>query len=147
MNCKVGDTATRELTVTAEMVELYAQISGDRNPLHFDEAFASATSFGGLIAQGGITTGLLHALVAMDLPGPGSVFLRQQFRFRRPARVGDTLRATGTVTAVRERRAMVEMDFVVTNAEGETLLEGDAVLHQAAPSGMPSETPPSEGTP
>lgn len=131
VNCAVGDSAARELTVTVEAVEAYADITGDRNPLHFDEAFAKATSFGGLIAQGGITTGILHALVAMDLPGQGSVFLRQNWTFRKPVYIGDTIRAEGTVSSVRERRAMVEMHFVVTNAEGETVLEGDALVHQA----------------
>ncbi|HAL49183.1 MAG TPA: acyl dehydratase, partial [Dehalococcoidia bacterium] len=72
MDLSVGQTATRDLTVTPESVRSFAELTGDYNPLHFDEAFASGTRFKGLIAQGGIATGLLHALVAMDMPGPGS---------------------------------------------------------------------------
>jgi 3-hydroxybutyryl-CoA dehydratase len=79
------------LTVTQDAVEAYAGITGDYNPLHFDEAFTSKTRFGRLIAQGGLATGLLHALVAMDLPGPGSVFMSQSWSFPRPVYIGDTL--------------------------------------------------------
>ncbi len=73
----VGEKARRTLTLTAEHVAAYARLTGDYNPLHFDEAFASRTRFKTLVVQGGLTTGLLHALVAMDLPGPGTVFLSQ----------------------------------------------------------------------
>ena len=73
----VGQTASRELKVTPKMVQAYAEITGDYNPLHFDEAFAAKTRFGRLMAQGGIATGLLHALVAMDMPGAGTVFTKQ----------------------------------------------------------------------
>ena len=74
MAATVGQRASRRLTLTPEHVEKFAEISGDRNPLHFDEAFAAGTKFGRLVAQGGLTTGLLHALVAMDpCSGPWSV--------------------------------------------------------------------------
>ena len=89
----VGQKAQRELNVTEAMVKSYAEITGDYNPLHFDEEFAGKTRFGGLIAQGGIATGLLHALVAMDMPGPGSVFLNQSWNFPKPVYIGDTIRA------------------------------------------------------
>ena len=75
MNLTVGQKASRSLTLTAEHVEKYAEITGDYNPLHFDEAFAAGTKFGKLVVQGGLTTGILNALVAMDMPGPGTVFL------------------------------------------------------------------------
>jgi acyl dehydratase len=115
------------------MLEAYAQITGDRNPLHFDEAFAAGTRFGRLIAQGGIATGLLHALVAMDLPGPGSVFVRQSWTFPKPVYVGDTITAEGTVTSANERRSMYEMSFRITNQDGEAVLEGEALVYQAKP--------------
>ena len=89
----MGQRATRELAVDAAAVRAYAELTGDYNPLHFDGAFARGTRFGRLIAQGGITTGLLHALVAMDLPGPGSVFVRQQWTFPAPVYIGDAIRA------------------------------------------------------
>ena len=95
MECQVGDVATRSLEVTGEAVEAYARLTGDRNPLHFDEAFVKGTRYDGLLAQGGIATGLLHALVAMDLPGAGSVFVRQRWSFPRPVYIGDTIEAQG----------------------------------------------------
>lgn len=133
MKLSVGQKATRELTVSEEMVRSYAEITGDYNPLHFDEEFAGRTRFKRLLAQGGITTGLLHALVAMDVPGPGSVFVRQVWSFPRPVYIGDTIRAEATVKSVRERRGMAELEFVVVNQDGETVLEGEATLFQAEP--------------
>ena len=79
MNLQVGDTASRSLTLTAGAVKAFAELTGDYNPLHFDEDFAAQTKFGRLVVQGGLTTGLLHALVAMDMPGPGTVFLSQNW--------------------------------------------------------------------
>ncbi len=75
MNVLVGDRASRSMTLTSTHVAQFAALSGDHNPLHFDEDFAAATPFGELVVQGGLTTGLLHALVAMDMPGPGTVFM------------------------------------------------------------------------
>lgn len=128
---EVGAKASRALTVTAEMVRAYAEITGDYNPLHFDAEFAAATRFGRLMAQGGIATGLLHALVAMDVPGAGSVFTRQRWDFPRPVYIGDTIRAEGTVVSGNERRGFYEMAFVVTNQAGEAVLEGEATVYQA----------------
>ncbi len=133
MKLSIGQQAARELTVTDEMVRAYAEITGDRNPLHFDAEFAARTRFKRLMAQGGITTGLLHALVAMDLPGPGSVFVRQSWSFPRPVYIGDTIRAQATVKSVRERRNMAELEFTVENQDGETVLEGQATVYQAEP--------------
>ena len=130
MNLSVGQTATRELTVTADMVRMYAEITGDFNPLHFDTEFASRTRFERLTAQGGIATGLAHALVAMDMPGPGSVFLRQTWRFPKPVYIGDVLRAQATVKSVHERRSVAELEFRVENQLGRPVLEGEALVHQ-----------------
>ena len=135
MPIQPGDTASRTMVVTPEVVEAYAAISGDRNPLHFDEDFVRRTRFEVLIAQGGIATGMLHALVAMDLPGPGSVFLKQAWTFPAPARIGDTLTATGTVLTWRPNRSMGTMSFEVTNDRGDTVLEGEATVMQVTPAG------------
>lgn len=116
--------------MTGETVRLYAEVTGDRNPLHFDEAFASATRFGRPIAQGGIATGVLHALVAMDLPGPGTVFTRQSWEFKKPVYIGDVITATGTVTAWRESRGIGSMEFEVKNQDGEVVLSGTAGVIQ-----------------
>ena len=123
------------MKVDAAIVRAFAGITGDYNPLHFDEEFAAKTRFGRLIAQGGIATGLLHALVAMDLPGAGSVFLRQSWKFPNPVYIGDMITATGTVKAVKPKRGMAEMEFRVTDQNGEVVLEGDALVYQADASG------------
>src|SRR6188472_4811675 len=95
---QVGERASRSLTLTEEHVRKYSEISGDYNPLHYDESFAAATRFGRLVVQGGLTTGLLHAMVATDLPGPGTVFLSQTWKFTAPVFIGDTI--TGRVEVV-----------------------------------------------
>ena len=133
MNCAPGQSAVRVLEVTPAVVEAYAAITGDRNPLHFDEVFARGTRYGRLIAQGGIATGVLHALVAMDLPGPGSVFLRQRWTFPLPLFIGDTLRAEGVVESVNVRRGIAEMSFTVTNQDGAVVLRGQATVMQVRP--------------
>jgi acyl dehydratase len=133
MEITPGASATRSLTVTAEAVGKYAEVTGDYNPLHFDEAFTAKTRFGRLMAQGGIATGLLHALVAMDLPGPGSVFMSQEWSFPKPVFIGDTLTATGVIKSWRAARSMGVMEFTVTNQDGETVLRGTASVYRAAP--------------
>lgn len=133
MDVTAGQQATRELEVTEALVRSYGELTGDFNPLHFDRAFAESTRFKRLIAQGGIATGLLHALVAMDLPGPGSVFVRQQWTFPKPVYIGDKVTAQGTITAARPSRHLAEMEFVVTNQDGEEVLTGQATVYQAEP--------------
>ncbi len=133
LEIEVGQKATRELTVTAEMVAAYAEITGDYNPLHFDEEFAAATRFGRLMAQGGIAVGLLHALVAMDMPGPGTVFLRQSWVFPAPVYIGDTIHPEAPVKAAYPERFRAEIDFVVTNDDGTEVLKGETTVYQAAP--------------
>jgi acyl dehydratase len=126
MTLHVGQTATRQLTLTDEHVRKYAEISGDHNPLHFDEAFAAGTKFGRLVVQGGLTTGLLHALVAMDLPGPGSVFLSQNWKFTAPVFIGDTITAHAEVLKVHQTKPVSQLAVRVTRQSGETVLEGEA---------------------
>jgi 3-hydroxybutyryl-CoA dehydratase len=133
MEVKPGISATRTLTVTAESVKKFAEITGDYNPLHFDESFVAGTRFGRLLAQGGIATGLLHALVAMDLPGPGSVFMSQQWAFPKPVYIGDTLTATGTIKSWRSSRSMGSMEFEVLNQDGDIVLRGEATVFRASP--------------
>ncbi len=133
MRLNVGQTAERSLTVTAEAVDAYAAITGDYNPLHFDLAFASKTRFEGLIAQGGITTGLLHALVAMEMPGPGTVFTKQTWEFPKPVFIGDTITATATVLSLHQRLPMADLAFSVRNQGGDEVLKGTATVYQALP--------------
>lgn len=133
MTINPGDSASRTLEVTAESVQKYAEITGDYNPLHFDEEFTAQTRFERLLAQGGIATGLLHALVAMDLPGPGSVFMSQNWSFPKPVYIGDTLTATGTVKSWRASRSMGAMDFEVKNQDDEVVLKGEATVFRVTP--------------
>jgi acyl dehydratase len=126
MNVQVGQRAARDLTVTEDHVRLYTEITGDRNPLHYDEKFAAQTKFGRLVVQGGITTGLLHALVAMDMPGAGSVFLSQNWKFTAPVYIGDTITAEAEVVKVHESKPVTALAVRVKRQTGETVLEGEA---------------------
>jgi acyl dehydratase len=123
---EVGQTATRSLAVGPEHVRGFAELSGDYNPLHFDEAFASRTRFGRLVVQGGLTTGLLHALVAMDMPGPGTVFLSQSWKFTAPVYVGDTITARAEVLSVHETKPVCQLAVSVARQDGEEVLKGEA---------------------
>ena len=134
MTLQVGQTAQRSLTLTSEHVETFARLTGDYNPLHFDEAFAKGTRFGGLVVQGGLTTGLLHALVAMDLPGPGSVFLSQTWKFTAPVYIGDTITAQAEVMSVHATKPVTQLKILVTRQTGETVLEGEAWCYTMRPS-------------
>lgn len=133
MTRQVGDTARRSLTVTREHVEAFARLTGDYNPLHFDADFARRTRFGGLVVQGGLTTGLLHALVAMDLPGPGSVFLSQNWKFTAPVYIGDTITAQAEVVSMHATKPVTQLKVTVTRQTGETVLEGEAWCYTLAP--------------
>ena len=125
MKPTVGQTATRSITLTEEHVRKFAEISGDYNPLHFDEEFAAGTKFGRLVVQGGLTTGLLHALVAMDMPGPGTVFLSQDWKFTAPVFVGDTITATAEVLSVRPSKPVCQLAVEITRQDGEVVLDGE----------------------
>ena len=131
----VGQKATRRMSISAEDVETYANLSGDRNPLHFDEAFAAGTRFGKLVAQGGLTTGLLHALVAMDMPGPGTVFLSQNWQFTAPVYIGDTITAEAEILSIHENKPVTQLAIVVTRQDGEIVLKGEAWCYTFSPEG------------
>ena len=98
---RVGQKAERSRTTRMADVEAFTELTGDRNPLHYDEEAASRSRFGGIIVQGGVTSGLLNAVVAEDLPGPGSVFLHVDWSFRAPVRPGDVLRMEVVVLRAR----------------------------------------------
>jgi len=132
-NLKIGQKATRSLTLTADHVKTYASLSGDYNPLHFDEDFTSKTKFKRLVVQGGLTTGLLHALVAMDMPGPGTVFLSQDWKFTAPVFIGDTITAEAEIMSVHETKPVTQLAIKITRQDGETVLEGEAWCYTFAP--------------
>ena len=133
MNVVVGQRAERELTLTAQHVKTFAELTGDYNPLHFDEGFVSRTKFGKLVVQGGLTTGLLHALVAMDMPGPGTVFLSQNWKFTAPVYIDDTITAEAEVVSVHATKPVTQLRVAVTRQTGETVLEGEAWCYTMAP--------------
>jgi acyl dehydratase len=126
---RVGQTASRSRLVTRDDIELFTAISGDRNPLHYDEAFAAATRFGGIVVQGGVTTAVLNAVVAEDLPGPGSVFLQLDLRFRAPVRPGDVITGTVEVTSARTDKPITFLDVRVTRDDGVVAVDGTAVCY------------------
>src|SRR5437879_1288617 len=138
MNLVVGQKARRSHTLTAEHVQTYAALTGDYNPLHFDAAFAHRTKFGRLVVQGGLTTGLLHALVAMDLPGPGTVFLSQNWKFTAPVYLGDTITAEAEVVSVHPAKPVCQLRVVIKREDGETVLEGEAWCYTLAAKDDPS---------
>jgi acyl dehydratase len=129
----LGQKASRTMTVTAEHVRAYAELTGDYNPLHFDEAFASRTKFGRLVAQGGLTTGILHALVAMDMPGPGTVFLSQNWKFTAPVYIGDTITAEAEVLETHATKPVCRLGITVTRLDDTCVLEGAAWCYTFAP--------------
>jgi len=135
MDLQIGQRATRSLSLTAEHVERFAEITGDYNPLHFDEAFAAKTKFGRPVVQGGLTTGLLHALVAMDLPGPGTVFLSQNWRFSAPVFIGDIITAEAEVMSVHETKPVCQLRIQVRRQDGKTVLDGEAWCYTFVPVG------------
>jgi acyl dehydratase len=125
----VGERAERTRRVRRRDIELFTELCGDRNPLHYDEERAARTRFGGVVVQGGVTSALLNALVAEDLPGPGSVFLQLDLRFLAPVRPGDDISAEAVVTAVREDKPITTLDVAVTRGDGVRALEGRAVCY------------------
>jgi len=133
MKLVVGQQVSRSLTLTTRHVEIYAELTGDRNPLHFDESFVRATGkLDDLIVQGGLTTGLLHALVATDLPGPGTVFLSQNWKFTAPVYIGDTITAQAEVLSVHATKPVCQLRVRVTRQTGDTVLEGEAWCYRFA---------------
>ena len=133
LGLRVGQRARRTQTVTAHEVELYAQITGDRNPLHFDADFAARTRFGRLVAQGGIASGMLNALVAMDMPGPGTVFLSQTLTYAAPTYLGDTLTAEIEVLSLKPDKPVCQLRATITNQAGAVLLEGECWTYTLRP--------------
>jgi acyl dehydratase len=114
--------------VRQEDIALFTELTGDRNPLHYDEDASAGTRFGGLIVQGGITSGLLNAVVAEELPGPGSVFLHVDWSFTAPVRPGDVITAEVEVLEAREDKPITKLRTTIANQEGTVVLDGTALV-------------------
>ena len=128
MNFKAGDAAEMSKTITDEDVRAFAELTGDRNPVHLDEEYAAATRFGRRIAHGMLGASLISTVLASELPGPGSVYLSQTLRFTAPVYLGDTVTARVTVKHVRDDKPVVTLETVCTNQRGERVVEGEAVV-------------------
>ncbi|MFQ5913143.1 MAG: MaoC family dehydratase [Nitrospinota bacterium] len=133
MRLSVGQKTTRSITLTADHVRTFAALTGDYNPIHFDESFAAKTKFGRLVVQGGLTTGLLHALVAMDMPGPGTVFLSQNWKFTAPVFIGDTITAEAEIISIHETKPVTQLGIKITRQTQETVLDGEAWCYTFSP--------------
>ena len=126
---RVGQRAERTRAVQARDIELFTEISGDRNPLHYDEELAKATRFGGIVVQGGITSAILNAVVAEDLPGPGTVFLHVDWSFKAPVRPGDEITGRAEVLEVRTDKPITKLKTEVVREDGTVVLEGEALCY------------------
>jgi acyl dehydratase len=125
---QVGDKAARTRTVSERDIELFTELTGDRNPLHYDREAAAGSRFGGIIVQGGVTSGLLNAVVAEDLPGPGTVFLHVEWDFKAPVKPGDKITAEVEVLEARRDKPLTTLRTTITNQDGTVVLDGSALV-------------------
>lgn len=125
----VGEQAERSRRITSKDIELFTEISGDRNPIHYDEAIAASTRFGEIVVQGGVISAILNAVVAEDLPGPGTVFLHCDWSFRAPVRPGDVITGSVEVLSVRDDKPITKLATRVERDDGTLVLEGQALCY------------------
>lgn len=128
MTYEIGQAASRTRTFSDEDVHGFAQVTGDTNPVHLNETYAASTIFGKRVVHGMLTAGLISAVLANDFPGPGTIYLGQNLKFKKPVFLGDTVTATITVTAYRADKNIVTFSTVCTNQNGETVIEGEATV-------------------
>lgn len=128
MTYKPGASASRTKTFTDEDVRTFAHLTGDTNPVHLDADYAAITVFGQRIVHGMLTSALISAVLANDLPGPGTIYLGQNLKFKKPVFIGDTITATVTISQVRAERKIVTFETTCTNQNGEVVIEGEATV-------------------
>src|SRR5690242_16995478 len=133
MQVEVGQRAQRTRVVRERDIELFTELTGDRNPLHYDADFAARSRFGEIIVQGGVTSGLLNAVVASDLPGPGSVFLHVDWSFRAPVRPQDEITAEVEVLEARQDKPITRLRTTITRQDGVVVLDGTALVWTESP--------------
>lgn len=126
---EAGAFAERSRTTRFEDIVAFTKMTGDRNPVHYDEALAKRTPFGKLIVQGGVTTGILNACVAEDLPGPGTVFLNTNLNFRKAVGVGETITGRVEVESVRADKPICTLRVTVRDSSGDICVEGSATTY------------------
>lgn len=126
---EAGQSAERSRTTRVADIHAFTDMTGDRNPVHYDEALAKKTPFGKLIVQGGVTTGILNACVAEDLPGPGTVFLNTNFNFKKAVGVGETITGRVEVLTVRDDKPICTLAVSVIDGDGAVCVEGTATTY------------------
>ena len=124
----IGDSASHAKTITETDVYLFAGITGDLNPAHVNEQASSLTPFGGRIAHGILSAGLISAVLAMKLPGPGTIYLGQELKFTKPVRFGDTITATCTISELIPEKNIAKLDTICTNKNGQVVIQGTATV-------------------
>ena len=122
---EVGMRSTTNMVITGEKIDTFAELTGDKNPIHVDEEFAKTTMFGQRIAHGALSASLISAVLGNDLPGPGAVFVELNLRFRRPAFIGDNVIAVAEVAEINERNGRVKMKCYC-EVNGKQICRGDA---------------------
>lgn len=132
---EIGSEGTYSKTLTERDIALFGDTSGDINPLHFDEAYASQTMFKGRIAHGMWSAGLISTCIGTVMPGPGCVYMGQELTFRLPVKIGDRLTASVTIKEKNEKRKYVVIDCKVRNQHGKVVVAGDAKVMPPAISG------------
>ncbi len=128
MKFKTGDTASISKTITDDDIQKFADASGDHNPLHLDDEFASSTRFGRRIAHGMLSASLISAVIANQLPGQGSIYLGQTLKFVAPVFPGDTITAQVTVISIRDDKPVMKLETVCVNQHGEVVIKGEAAV-------------------
>lgn len=123
----VGQSAEITRVVGAGDIEAFAEVSGDTNPVHLDEAYARGTPFGGRIAHGMLSAAYISAVLGTQLPGPGAIYLSQSMRFRRPVKIGDAVTARATVKELDDKRGHVTLQ-TVCEVNGKAVVDGEAVV-------------------
>lgn len=124
----VGARATRVRTITDSDIVRFAEVSGDRNPVHLDEAYAARSLFGQRVAHGFLTGSMISAVIGMELPGPGSIYLGQTLKFLAPVHIGDTVTVSVEVIGVREEKRLITLRTDCTNQDGVLVLTGEATV-------------------
>jgi 3-hydroxybutyryl-CoA dehydratase len=128
MKVSVGDSATSTKTITDDDIRMFAELSGDHNPVHLDDAYAGTTRFRRRIAHGMLSASLVSSVLANHLPGPGTVYLSQTLKFLAPVYPGDTITARATVIRIREEKGIVTLETTCFNQNEEKVLTGEAVV-------------------
>ncbi len=129
---EIGIHATRTRVITEDDVRIFAQASGDTNPIHLDQAFAAKTQFGRPIVHGMLAASIISAVLGNDLPGPGTIYLGQDLKFKAPVFVGDTISATVELVNYREDKHIATFKTICINQDGKVVLEGQAVVKAPA---------------